>query len=68
MQTETYYFIIEKLILALITLARKLRPYFQCYPIKVITTFPLKTVLQKRDLLGRMVKWALELGKFDVTF
>ena len=58
----------RKVGVALITLARKLRPYFQCHPIKVVTTFPLKTMLQKPDLSGCMAKWILELGEFDVGF
>ena len=36
-QAEIRYYVIEKLVLALITLARKLRPYFQCHPIKVVS-------------------------------
>ena len=58
-QAETRYSIIEKLVLALITLVRKLRPYFKCHLIKVITTFPLNIVLQKPDLSGCVAKWAL---------
>ena len=49
-QAEIHYVIIENLILALITSVRKLRPYFQYHPIRVVTTFPLKTILQKPDL------------------
>ena len=67
-QAKTLYSTIEKLVLALITSARKLRSYFNCHPIRVATTFPLKTVLQKPDLLGRMAKWVVELGEFDVRF
>ena len=44
-QAETHYSIIEKLVLALITSARMLRPYFQCHPIRVVIAFPLRTVL-----------------------
>lgn len=32
----------EKLILALVVFARKLRPYFQAYTIVVVTNLPLR--------------------------
>jgi ribonuclease HI len=59
---------IEKLAFALITLARRLRPYFQAHAIRVLTEYPLKKVLQKPDLSGRLVNWAVELGEFDLEF
>ncbi|GMH23142.1 hypothetical protein Nepgr_024985 [Nepenthes gracilis] len=30
--------------------------------------YPLKGILQKPDVLGRLVKWAIELGEFDIEF
>ncbi|XP_004308201.1 PREDICTED: uncharacterized protein LOC101305990 [Fragaria vesca subsp. vesca] len=65
---ETRYPDIEKLALALITAARKLRQYFQAHTIHVLTNHPLQQILQKPETLGRMVKWAIELGKFDLHF
>jgi len=59
---------IEKLAFALITSARRLRPYFQAHAIRVLTEYPSKKVLQKPDLWGRLVNWALELGEFDLEF
>jgi hypothetical protein len=59
---------IEKLALALITSARKLRAYFQVHAVWVLTKYPLKKVLQKPDLSGRLVNWAVELGEFDLEF
>ena len=41
----------EKLILALVTAAQKLRPYFQAHTIEVPIEYPMKQVLHKtRDL------------------
>ena len=37
----------EKLILALVTVARKLRPYFQAHTIEISTEYPMKQVLHK---------------------
>ncbi|XP_022842145.1 uncharacterized protein LOC111365871 [Olea europaea var. sylvestris] len=58
----------EKLALALITASRKLRPYFQAHTIHVLTNFPLRQVLQKPNALGRLLKWAVELSKFNLVF
>jgi hypothetical protein len=59
---------IEKLAFALITSARRLRLYFQAHAIRVLTEYPLKKVLQKPDLSGWLVNWAVELGEFDLEF
>lgn len=67
---EERYPQIEKLALALILLAGRLRPYFQEHAIKVLTEYPLKKILQKPDIFGRIVNWAMEIGEFGrmVTF
>ncbi|XP_022848768.1 uncharacterized protein LOC111371087 [Olea europaea var. sylvestris] len=65
---ETRYPGMEKLALALITASRKLRPYFQAHTIHVLTNFPLRQVLQKSNASGRLLKWAVELSKFDIVF
>nr|XP_016459392.1 PREDICTED: uncharacterized protein LOC107782945 [Nicotiana tabacum] len=48
--------------------SRKLRPYFQCHPISVVTTFPLRSILHKPELSGRLAKWAIELSDHDITY
>ncbi|XP_058198489.1 uncharacterized protein LOC131314008 [Rhododendron vialii] len=50
---QTRYLPLEKLLLALVTTARKLLPYFQEHPIIVLTEFPLKNLLRKADLSSR---------------
>ncbi|KAL2228081.1 UNVERIFIED_CONTAM: Retrovirus-related Pol polyprotein from transposon opus [Sesamum indicum] len=67
-QSPKKYIQIEKLVLALVTTTRKLRPYFQSHPIVVLTNHPLKQVMSRPDTSGRMVKWAVELGEFDIEF
>ncbi|GAV68100.1 rve domain-containing protein/RVT_3 domain-containing protein [Cephalotus follicularis] len=59
---------VEKFAYALIISARKLRPYFQAHTIKVLTDKPLKQVLAKPDTSGRLIKWSVELGEYDVKF
>ena len=65
---ETRYRRLEKMALALIMSARKLRPYFQSHQIMVKTDQPIRQILQKPDLAGRMVSWAVELSEFDIRF
>ena len=65
---EERYPRMEKLILALVTAARKLRPYFQAHTIEIPTEYPMKQVLHKPETSGRLMKWALELSKFDIRY
>ena len=58
----------EKLILALVIAARKLRPYFQAHTIEVPTEFPMKQVLHKPETSGRLMKWVIELCEFDIRY
>lgn len=50
---EEQYSSLEKYILCLIIIARKLKPYFQADAINVPTNIPLRHVLQKPDISGR---------------
>ncbi|XP_070035479.1 uncharacterized protein [Nicotiana tomentosiformis] len=65
---ETRYPYLEKLALALVVAARKLRPYFQCHPIAVVTTFPLQNIHHNPELSGRLPKWAVEMSEFDIEY
>ncbi|RVW93595.1 hypothetical protein CK203_028936 [Vitis vinifera] len=55
----------EQTTLALRMAAQKLRPYFQAHPIIVLTNQPLRNVLHKSNISGRMFQWAIEL-KYEV--
>ena len=65
---EERYPRMEKLILALVTRARKLHPYFQAHTIEVPTEYPIKQVLYKLETSRRLMKWALELSDFDIRY
>ena len=54
--------------MALVVASRKLRPYFHTHSIKVLTNYPLCQVLQKSKASGRLLKWVVELGQFDMNF
>ncbi|XP_059654829.1 uncharacterized protein LOC132301604 [Cornus florida] len=65
---ETQYSKAEKVILALIYAKRKLRHYFESHSIVVLTNYPIRGILFKPDLSGRITKWASELSSFDITY
>ena len=58
----------EKLILALETVARKLRSYFQAHTIEIPTEYPIKQVLHMPETSRRLVKWVIELSEFDIRY
>jgi hypothetical protein len=53
---------------ALLITPRKLRRYVQSHKIKVVSSFPIREILRSRDTVGRIVKWSVELGEFDLEF
>ncbi|KAL0344631.1 UNVERIFIED_CONTAM: hypothetical protein Sradi_4294400 [Sesamum radiatum] len=65
---EKRYTQIEKLALALVVTARKLRPYFQSHKVIVLTNHPLRHIMTKPDASERLVKWAVELGEYDIEY
>ena len=65
---EERYPQIEKLAFALITAARKLKPYFQAHTIVVLTDKPLRRAMSSPKAAGRMALWVVELSEFDVQY
>ncbi|XP_058759896.1 uncharacterized protein LOC131633201 [Vicia villosa] len=65
---EVRYQQIEKVTMALIIAARRLRYYFLAHTIIVRTDQPIKQLLGRPDMVGRMLKWSLELSEFDVQY
>nr|CAN72485.1 hypothetical protein VITISV_002718 [Vitis vinifera] len=65
---ETRYSKMELTALALRSAAQKLRPYFQAHPMIVLIDQPLRNILHKPDLTGRMLQWAIELSEFGIEF
>ena len=53
---------------AILVTSRKLRNYFQSHAIKVVTSYPSESVLHNREATGRVAKWAIELGAFELGF
>ncbi|KAL0381886.1 UNVERIFIED_CONTAM: hypothetical protein Slati_4610900, partial [Sesamum latifolium] len=67
-QAEGRYTPIEKMALALVITARRLRPYFLTHPVGVKTNMPLKQTLGKPDTSGCLIKWAVELSEYDISY
>ncbi|XP_072066994.1 uncharacterized protein [Arachis hypogaea] len=65
---ELRYSKLEKLALALLTSSRRLRQYFQGHQVVVRTDQGIRQVLQKPDLAGRMMTWAIELSQYDLRY
>ncbi|WJX56033.1 hypothetical protein P8452_41732 [Trifolium repens] len=59
---ELRYLQIEKMDLAIVTTARKLRHYFLAHSIVVRTDQPVRCLLGRPGMAGRMLKWSLELS------
>ena len=58
----------EKLAFVLITVARKLKPYFQAHTIIVLMDKPLRKVMSSPESASRMALWAIELSEFDIWY
>ena len=67
-EAEERYLKMEKLILALVTTARRLRPYFQAHTIEIPTEHMMKQILHKLETSRRLIKWAIELSEFDIRY
>ncbi|KAI3812676.1 hypothetical protein L1987_17388 [Smallanthus sonchifolius] len=65
---ETRYSHLEKLILALIMASTKLRHYFETHDIHVKTNYPIKCVLRKPEMSGRMAKWSVKFSAYDLIY
>ncbi|GJU45740.1 reverse transcriptase domain-containing protein [Tanacetum coccineum] len=59
---------LEKLALALVHTARRLRRYFQSHTICVLTHQPIRQVPLKPENSRRLAKWAIELDEHDITY
>ncbi|CAL2227391.1 unnamed protein product [Prunus armeniaca] len=68
LDAETRYPKLDKLILALVVSARKLRPYYQAHRVIVMTDFSLRSILYSLDAFQRLMKWATKLSQYDLLY
>ncbi|PKA55698.1 hypothetical protein AXF42_Ash011990 [Apostasia shenzhenica] len=48
--------------------ARKLHSYFQSHTIQVVTDQLLLKILHTSEISGRLLKWSIELGEYDIKY
>ncbi|GKB83076.1 reverse transcriptase domain-containing protein [Tanacetum coccineum] len=65
---ELNYAPMEKLVLALVFAAKRLRRYFQAHPIVVITDQPIKQIISHLNAAGQLQKWSVMLGEHNITY
>jgi hypothetical protein len=66
--SKTQYFHIIKLAYMLLITSRKLSHYFQGHQIKVHTSLALGKILNNREAIGKIAKWAIEMSMYDIIY
>ena len=67
-EAEVRYLPLEKAILVVVHATRKFPHYFQAHTVVVLTQLPLRSILQSADYTGRIAKWGIILGAFDIKY
>jgi hypothetical protein len=67
-EAKARYLEMHKLIYVVLVASRKLRHYFQAHRVVVVTSYPLKAILNNSNATGKITKWALELAEFQLDF
>jgi len=58
---DSFYQMVEKVVLSPLTIVTRSRPFFQSYMVVVRTNYPIQKILPKPNLTGKMVFWTMEL-------
>ena len=58
----------EKLAFTLVTVARKLKPYFQAHTVVVLTNKPLCRAMSSLETARWMALWVVKLSEFDILY
>ena len=58
----------EKLVFTLVTVAQKLKQYFQAHIVIILTDKPLRRAMSSLEATGRMALWVVELSEFDIQY
>ena len=52
----------QKLVYGVFMASWKLKQYFQGHPITMVSSAPVGDIIQNKEAIGRVAKWAIELG------
>ena len=58
----------ENLAFSLVTVTRKLKPYFQAHIINVLIDHSIKKAMNKLEAARRLIQWAVEFSEFNVQY
>ena len=67
-EAKIRYLPLEKAITAVVHGTQKLPHYFQAHTVVILTQLSLRAVLQSADCIGRIAKWGIVLGAFDIKY
>ena len=67
-KAEVRYLPLENAILAIVHAIRKLLHYFQAHTVVILTQLLLKSILRSADYTGRIAKWGIILGAYDIKY
>lgn len=67
-EAEVRYLPLERAILVVVHVTRKLPHYFQSHIVVVMTQLPLRSLLRNADYTGRIAKWGTILEAFDIKY
>jgi hypothetical protein len=59
---------VQKLLYTVLLAALKLRYYFDDHKVIVVIGFPIGDIIHNKEAIGRIAKWACELGAHDIEF
>ena len=65
---EVRYLPLEKAILAMVHVIRKLPHYFQSHIVVVLTWLSRRSLFRSADYMRRIAKWGTILGTFDIKY
>ncbi|GAA0168331.1 hypothetical protein LIER_40539 [Lithospermum erythrorhizon] len=67
-RTQIVLPLIDNFVFAVVIAARKLKASFETHPIKVMIDQPIRRVMSNPSMMGRLTTWAIELGKFEISY
>ena len=66
--SQNRYQRLEKLMIAFFIISRKLKHYFQTFPITVLTEHPLRTIVENSEATRRLSKRASEMRPYGLRY